>query len=429
MIGFKIVRKNKNSFFIRVIGCNIFYYNRHDSYTKYRLLWFHWQKLNYATYDDIQSIKHLIIDTCKVGEQKDHQYSTVKKNNSNIVNLGKIRPKSALIIEPNNYHGELLPGVTNLFLELGYNVDIITSYTEFKNDPLCAYKIKKLRIAYANLDQILEYISSNEKSYDSLFFNSESCNYGKNKIYNILKLSDYSKCIFTLHHLASCTDLPEFIKNVVSLKDFKQSGSIKPHFLLNPFFGNINVIKSNKIKEFLVIGNIDPQRKNFNLLIDTVSLLVNRKYTNFIVKVISRKGEFIIPSGIAENIKFLGSLSYVDMYRELQHADFILPLLDFNNQFHKKYIDECFTGSILLSLGFRVPCIIDSRFAEAYSLSDCNALVYSNNDLYSKLYQAINIDKTDYLKLQLNLSELAIHDHERSLDTLKQLTDHVMEDR
>ena len=45
----------------------------------------------------------------------------------------KVAAKSVLVIEPNNYHGEVVPGFVKYWQDLGYNVDVIMRLPCSKN--------------------------------------------------------------------------------------------------------------------------------------------------------------------------------------------------------------------------------------------------------------------------------------------------------
>lgn len=70
------------------------------------------------------------------------EYKTDKKYKDTPKYDYAVKPKSVLICEPHFCHGECLPGWTKYLQDLGYNVDIITRYSNFVEDPFCDYKNK-----------------------------------------------------------------------------------------------------------------------------------------------------------------------------------------------------------------------------------------------------------------------------------------------
>lgn len=121
-----------------------------------------------------------------------------------------------------------------------------------------------------------------------------------------------------------------------------------------------------------------------------------------------------------------GRLNFEDMYNKLEEADYILPLLDPDNDEHNRYITTGTSGSFQLMYGFIKPAIIHKKFADYYNLNDKNAIVYDNNqDLYDKLIYSINIDANKYKSLQQNLIELSNSIYKKSINNLKTLINNI----
>jgi hypothetical protein len=55
-----------------------------------------------------------------------------------------IRERSVLIVEPNAYHGEILPGLAKYFQDLGFNVDLFLRSRNVADSAFCAYPQDKL---------------------------------------------------------------------------------------------------------------------------------------------------------------------------------------------------------------------------------------------------------------------------------------------
>ena len=117
-----------------------------------------------------------------------------------------------------------------------------------------------------------------------------------------------------------------------------------------------------------------------------------------------------------------GRLNFEDMYNKIEEADYILPLLDPDNNEHNRYITTGTSGSFQLIYGFIKPAIIHKKFSDYYNINDKNAIVYNNNqDLYDKLIYSINIDSNEYKSLQQNLQKLSNSIYKQSINNLKTL--------
>ena len=141
--------------------------------------------------------------------------------------------------------------------------------------------------------------------------------------------------------------------------------------------------------------------------------------TNFEITIIGLSGKIDIPDELANYIKFKGKLPFAEMYKEMEKADFFLPLLDPSNEWHRRYLNETTTGSRQLILGFLKPCLINEEFANAYDFNQNNSIIYQQNNLLNAMKAAININSEEYEKLQKNLNLLAQNIYKESLQNLK----------
>ena len=190
--------------------------------------------------------------------------------------------------------------------------------------------------------------------------------------------------------------------------------------MLNPhYFGEIQITPKSKDKtRFIVVGGINKNNKNYDLLLQCTKELLEYN-TNFEITIIGLSGKIDIPDELANYIKFKGKLPFAEMYKEMEKADFFLPLLDPSNEWHRRYLNETTTGSRQLILGFLKPCLINEEFANAYAFTRDNSIIYSENHLLEAMKAAININSEEYEKLQKNLNLLAQNIYKESLQNLK----------
>jgi hypothetical protein len=92
----------------------------------------------------------------------------------------KIGTSKVLIVEPNSYHGELLPGFTYLFQKLGFRVEILSTYDVHKENPFCKYPMELIpKFHFGDENYIKDFLEENSKRYYLLFF--QQMFYGKVK--------------------------------------------------------------------------------------------------------------------------------------------------------------------------------------------------------------------------------------------------------
>lgn len=93
----------------------------------------------------------------------------------------KVRKKSVLIVEPNAFHGEILPGFVKYFQDLGYNVDLLLRHENVEDSSLI--NIKNYKVYSLNAIKIKEALKfSKINDYEFLFISTTS--YIERNIFN-----------------------------------------------------------------------------------------------------------------------------------------------------------------------------------------------------------------------------------------------------
>lgn len=334
----------------------------------------------------------------------------------------KIRSKKALIIEQNNCHGECLPGYINYFIKFNYKIDILINkdmekekvLEMFKNNPLVFIK-------YLSENEIIDKINSKEiKGYDYCFINSEMSYAKADIIFHFIKKSYLkTKFINVVHRLENLKKVKQRSIPVV-LKSFDKTTN---RYEVNPlYFGEIKEHEKNKCTNFIVAGNIQSCRKNYNILIDSVQELLLNNITNFKITVIGKGNILNVPENIRQYFEIKGRLSYSDMYKQMQKADFFLTLLDPENTEHDRYVTLGTSGSFQLINGFNLPCLISSKFANVYGYNNKNSIVYDkNSDLTKAMIKAINLQNKDYKNIKVELNKLAEEISIKSFNNFKKI--------
>lgn len=338
-----------------------------------------------------------------------------------------IRDNSVLIVETNNCHYEVIPGYAKYFSELGYNVDVAV-YDGGQLDFLCEAvpTVRVFTLGEKNMKRLLaaepingyHYVlfSSAIKYIDGVEANSPEMPFVTSYYQNIAIAKD--KMIFVQHHM----EREEISRNQIALADLHNSYSDN-FYMVNPhYFGNIKITPKNRdVTNFIVVGGISPRRKNYELLLSTVRRLA-KEGKKFKVTVVGAGDKLALDSDIAPYFDILGRLSYPDMFRAMEAADFFLCLLDPENPAHNRYISNGTSGSFQLIYGFVKPCLIQKKFADAYAFDESNALIYGTNDeLLDAMACAVDMTAADYEQLQSGLQKKAEDIRNRSLENLKKV--------
>ncbi|MBS4759487.1 MAG: glycosyltransferase family 2 protein [Clostridium sp.] len=360
------------------------------------------------------------------------QYQKCNNKVSNLVNslyvFSKINiePNTILLVEQNIVHSETIPGYVKYFFDMGYKVDVVMPQKLGEEKPFARFKSNDLRIFYLNNDEFSLYLKLDKiKEYSKIFVNS-------NILYMNMKWQDFYEYFYDIHKCDSKLFViehhgellkKEWVKDnkVFMLAEFPELKDKAP--MVNPhYWGKIN-ITSNTIGEtnFIIIGNIESQRRNYNLIIEAVQNLINDGITNFKITHIGRKGNLKnIPLKLREYFDFKGYQPFDVLFSELECADYILMLLDPTNIDHKRYISIGTNGAFQYSYGFLKPCIIHKNFAEVHKFNNKNSLLYENNEkLADTMKMAIKMNQKDYIEMQNNLKRTADEIYASSINNLK----------
>lgn len=169
--------------------------------------------------------------------------------------------------------------------------------------------------------------------------------------------------------------------------------------IINPcYFGNVQITSKNDKTIFLISGD---GSKNFRIVVDSVKRLISSGNTNFVVYITGRHTHDELPEELNEYIKFLGYVSFSDLYSIVEQSDFILPCLDPSIPKHQWYLKDGTSGAFQLSYGFLKPMILSSAFAQKALVDNSSAILYDNNsELYDSMLKAINLNNDEYKSLQ-----------------------------
>lgn len=336
----------------------------------------------------------------------------------------KPRENSICLLEFNPFHGEVISAILPYFRKLGYNIDIVISQEVFKEHPFCRqdmHGIKVYKTKYFLANRIIS--CKRMKSYKHIFLMSSAdynifdsagnCGTFINSFYQA-GLDPY----ITEHELTNIVRFNEINElnnnHIITLGKFDKGVFVNPHS-----FGNVKISPKNKTTTFITVGGIDPKRKNFDLLIKSVERLLERT-TDFHIIVVGQGKVQDIPEKIRQYITITGRLKFDKMFKQMEKADFFLPLLDPENPAHERYITTGVTGSAQLIYGFGKVPVIQEKFADFYRFDNTNAVVYQD-DMSKAMEDAISMSASDYQKLQDNLLKTASEIRQESFENLKRV--------
>ncbi len=340
-----------------------------------------------------------------------------------------VRPKSILIVEPNPYHGEILPGFAKYFQDLQYDVDLFLRHENISDNPFCGtWDINIFPGTARHLKSLLRHPKIQE--YDFVFLSSTAfweADAFRGSYLDYLGFIPAARygILAVEHNIVPClqeyNEVPLLNEGrLFTLTGFRDTPALTPLY-----FMPTTAPQKNDVVNFIVVGAVSKSVKNHNLLLESVGELLKRGVKKFKVTVIGN-GTFDVPARMAENILFLGRQSFHSLYQKLHDADFILPLLDPDEPDHRRYLDSTTTGSRQLTLGFIKPCVINDTFAKAYGFTRENAILYSGNDLVQGMTRAIDHLEYDYDAMRRSLAQFAESVFDVSLRTLKNSIDRII---
>ena len=317
-------------------------------------------------------------------------------------NQNQINEKSVLVIEANLCHGETMPGYIKMFTELGYDTDVIVTPKAYKENPFCRLDKKYYHNIFQftpnSIGKILN--SPKIKNYKYVFFNSyhlyydDTPRFSPSPVFKCFSkvISPQNGFIALEHHLDKINT------DMMKEKRILQLGNILPDvpFCNSHYYGEVKQHKKNDITQFVVVGEMTPFRKNGNLLIESAEQLINNNIKNFHIDIIGN-GTIYIPQNLQNYISVYGRQPFEEMFNFVEKSDFILTLLDPNNETHLRYITEGTSGTFQLCYGFTKPVLLHSKFARTHFFNDKNAILY-DEDFTQAMEKCINMSKTEYDK-------------------------------
>lgn len=309
---------------------------------------------------------------------------------------------TVLVVEPNEFHAETLPGHIALLSAAGYKcwvlarprVDVAGALSRLQTD-------QKPKVLVMSLRAMATFLRSRAAGkFDLLFFNSGTIaeRYGffggvleyfrkfpKTRLgYLIMEHSDA-----TLRSRRDWKRLnPE---RLFALTPLNQS-DLKLKMLAPVEFGLVRQTILTDPLVFVTVGRVSSAQRNFAALVKAIEALKDNGSRPFkVIAVGSRSVDTQLPESIEGLIEFTGFLPFSEMYDVVERAHFFLPLLDTLVTDHHIYLSGNTSGSRQLCLGFEKIGIWERAFADAYGFTHDNAIIYEAGELSEGMLTAMSM--------------------------------------
>ncbi len=351
-----------------------------------------------------------------------------EKNNRSIPYFKKFRnyivpSKCVLIVEPNHYHFEILPGFCQYFKELGYDVHLISQPALLDDSPFirCSEKPETFYLSPKYQKKALAH--KKIKQYDWVFF-STSVLWEKairDSYPNWLSFLPQSKygVLMVEHNLFPYVEQYGHKKFIAEHRTFTLAGQHNVPMLNPHYFGGLSITPKGSKTTFSAVIH---HEQNKDILFEACRKLITSSQTHFRVIILGRSVVKDIPADLLQHIEVTGKIKFSEFWAKYDQTDFIMTMLNPEIPAEQKYRNGTTTGSWQLMMGFRKPVLIHTDFADFYRLHNENAILYQQNEeLAETMSRCIAMTDPQYEAYQRNIKALASEIHEESLHNLRKV--------
>ena len=366
--------------------------------------------------------------------------------------------KRILLLEPNRYHFETIPGLCYYFDQLGYSIDCLVQKHDHFGDEFCYAKALKAKINYIFYEhsEMIKIISdmTSRNEYDYIVLNSFDYGYNDkmHSIYaNIKDIAKSKYGIIAFYHRLSAyyenrkTDMEPANENrIFSLSPVKQDNLSFPMVNSSFFKDNEDVTKHKNGRTIITIGTSNDDndlRKAARSVTDkhkeptvifvgykTKKELFIAQIKRIIAAVISKvvksystdkKPYPYFSLAFKKNMKLYGKVSFDTMFSLIEESDFIS--INLKPHLLDEFSTCRTTGGKQLALGFGKPCIIEENCAAYYGFSSDNSIIYKNGHLDEAIQRACNLTDEEYNKMQTSMIALQAKIRKESMYNLQNM--------
>lgn len=338
------------------------------------------------------------------------------------------RPNTFIVWEPCTYsHAEVVPGFVKYLLDLGYEVCVCSAPQRFDEGLFDRFTDPRIQLCRMPRRMLLRHFRRHGLGAAAgILITTARKISGANDYAMERRLfaatSPHAPVLLVEHDVRRPADHGALTREIITLRQvhYRDAATtvVNPHH-----FGSVAVrAKHPAITRFITIGALRSARRNTDLLVESVERLRAAGHTGFEVTVIGRGSLRRVPAAIRDHLRVLGPVDFRGLYREMDAADFMLPLLDPHNPRHARYLTTGTSGSFQLMFGFLRPCLIERTFAPDHGLDTGNAVVYDGNPgLVAAMAAAIRMSPGHYAALRAALAQSADRLYAASLDNLRRL--------
>ena len=342
--------------------------------------------------------------------------------------LRKLNPhtQTVLMVEPNRYHAEILPGYAHYFRQLGFDVVLLWRRQNADSEVFDRVPLDERPVAYVMPPWLMRLFLKGRRNgkYNFIFITSAiwaephgyfgtfcqylgGCPKGR---------SGYAMVVHEFDHVVEAVKNGSVqISRISCLSPAENHG--KRIAMINPhYFGEIKQKPLAARRTFITVGT---QYRTFHKLIQIVRELERHGWNNFRVQIVGGGAIKAKYPEAPSNVEFLGRLGFPELYRRLESADFYLCVLDSAEPAHRRYLDATTSGARQLILGFLKVPIIHEDFARAFGLCPKSAILYQSNKVLHAMTHALQMADAERDNLRENLRRMCHKVAEASLLDLR----------
>lgn len=335
-----------------------------------------------------------------------------------------IRENTFLIWEPCSYsHAEVVPGYAKYLLDLGYHVSVLLNPDRYDEGLFSRFGHENISYNRLTRSETKKFFKNAKlRKIQGVLVTTvgklcDRIHYGD--VYNCFNKSlSPSKLLLVEHGIKTSVDAGTWQDKIITLRKMDYKGAsttvVNPHY-----FGHVKITPKNEdITRFITIGAIQSKKKNNELIVNAVKILYDEGYRNFKVTVAGKGSMKGIPDELLPYFDITGRISFSDLYKELEKADFILT--SYNEKQHSRYKTWSTSGNFQLVYGFLKPCVITEDFAPINGFDKFNSVIYKSDDDYaSAMKRCIEMSQEEYKQIQANLKLYTDNLYSESLKNLK----------
>lgn len=337
----------------------------------------------------------------------------------------RVGRKTVLLVEPNAFHGVVLPGYYKYFRDLGYEVVLFVRYANSKDSVFCRCVERPRMLVFSpvsmrwalrarkisQFDFVL--LTSNQMFDQGVRVNGEYAGY-----LGLVPRARYG--VFHVEHSFFPDEQiysADFDDMFLLTRRTYNGGEVP---MLNPhWFGNVSRTPLNQGKRvFIAVGEVKNKNCSIPLLLEAVRQL--EKWFDFEVWLVGGGADALLAEALPKSVRTFGYQPFKEMFELMEHADFMLPLLDPKYDAHKRYLKGITSGACLLILGFSKVPLIHSDFAKVYGFSENDSILHGDDRIEQAMERALTMTEEEYADLQQSLQILERDVYNESLENLKQ---------